>query len=163
MKNRLVEKASNLLKENGYKLVKCNSKVLKEARDESLENIIKIGDDEKTLQEWIEEYGMQFCSDKEIDTELFDMDMFNEMFTNTDPIDIVKRVFYGGRYNKHRDANNNVGNEFNPNDAYFYYNGYANCVSLESYYLADYLNDYIDKNAFIEYIKEKLGIEEDED
>ena len=59
--------------------------------------------------------------------EFYDMDSFNELMHGLDPIDIAMKISFG---------------EFNPNDDYFTFNGYANLVSLSYYDLKNELLDY---------------------
>lgn len=65
------------------------------------------------------------------DDRYYSMDELNEIYSNTEPIKLLYRVFYG-----HDDDNFTVDSsgdrsyaEFNPNRDYFYYNGYGNLVS----------------------------------
>ena len=62
------------------------------------------------------------------DDEIFDMDMFNDIFDGQTPEYIACRIFYG---------------DFNPNSDYFRFNGYGNLESVWSYELcgAMYLDD----------------------
>ena len=59
--------------------------------------------------------------------EFYEMDSFNEIMSGFDPLDIAMRICFG---------------EFNPNDDYFEFNGYANLVSLSFYDLKNELLDY---------------------
>ena len=75
--------------------------------------------------------------------ELFEMELFNEIMSGFEPIDIALKTYYGG---------------FNPNDEYFRFNGYANLESLSYYDLEKELIDY--ENEIIEEynnIKEEGG------
>lgn len=65
------------------------------------------------------------------DDEIFLMEDFNEMMEGEKPIDIAFKMFNG---------------DFNPNNEYFYFNGYANLKSISGYDLTDYIytNDIID-------------------
>ena len=51
------------------------------------------------------------------DDEIYSMGEFDEIMDGYSPLDIVQKIYYGGN--------------FNPNSAYFYFNGYANLVSLD--------------------------------
>lgn len=51
------------------------------------------------------------------DDEIYSMGEFDEIMDGYSPLDIVQKIYYGGN--------------FNPNSAYFYFNGYANIVSLD--------------------------------
>lgn len=67
------------------------------------------------------------------DCRYYEMELLNEFYAGTDPIEILNRAYFG------RDDDNwttdNSGNktysEFNPNRDYFYYNGYGNLVSSD--------------------------------
>ena len=67
------------------------------------------------------------------DYRYYEMELLNEFYAGTDPIEILNRAYFG------RDDDNwttdNSGNktysEFNPNRDYFYYNGYGNLVSSD--------------------------------
>lgn len=51
------------------------------------------------------------------DDEIYNMEDFDDIMEGYSPLDIVRKTYYGGN--------------FNPNNAYFYFNGYANLVSLD--------------------------------
>lgn len=51
------------------------------------------------------------------DDEIYSMGEFDEIMDGYSPLDIVQKIYYGGG--------------FNPNSSYFYFNGYANLVSLD--------------------------------
>lgn len=75
--------------------------------------------------------------------EVFDMDMFDEIMNGFEPMDIALKTFFG---------------EFNPNDDFFRFNGYANLESLTYYDLKNELLDY--ENEIVEEynnIKEEGG------
>lgn len=75
--------------------------------------------------------------------ELYDMDMFDDIMNGFEPMEIALKTYYGN---------------FNPNDDYFRFNGYANLESLSEYELEDELLNY--ENEIInEYnnIKEEGG------
>lgn len=76
------------------------------------------------------------------------MDDLSEFYQGTDPLEILRRAFYGRDDDSwHTDGNGNkIYGEFNPNREYFYYNGYGNLVS----------SDYIDYSAHLD----KYAIEE---
>lgn len=52
------------------------------------------------------------------DDVIMDMDSFNEVMAGNEPSEIARSIFYGGH--------------FNPNDDYFYFNGYGNVVSTDN-------------------------------
>lgn len=74
--------------------------------------------------------------------ELFEMDMFDDIMSGFEPMEIALKAFFG---------------DFNPNDDYFRFNGYANLESLSYYDLENELLDYEN-----EIIKEYTRIEEEE-
>lgn len=65
------------------------------------------------------------------DDRYFEMEMINEFYHGTDPLDVLYRAFYGyDEDSYHTDANGNREYaDFNPNRKYFKYNGYGNLVS----------------------------------
>lgn len=76
------------------------------------------------------------------DDEIYSMSDFDEIMDGYSPLDIAQKIYYGGN--------------FDPNSAYFYFDGYANLVSLDypeaekSPFCIDDLVDRImrDENAF---------------
>jgi hypothetical protein len=99
-----------------------------------MENTIKkiisyFEENEETFNECIEEldsYNGYLGDDR-----YYEMDMINELFTDSDNIDLLNRAFFG------RDDDNwytdtrgkKIYGSFNPNRDYFYFNGYGNLVS----------------------------------
>ena len=71
--------------------------------------------------------------------ELYEMDSFDEIMNGFEPMDIALKIHFG---------------EFNPNDEYFRFNGYANLESLTEYdlenELLDYENEILEEYARIE-------------
>jgi hypothetical protein len=65
------------------------------------------------------------------DDRYFKMEMINEFYHGTDPLDVLYRTFYGhDEDNYNTDANGNREYaEFNPNREYFKFNAYGNLVS----------------------------------
>lgn len=55
--------------------------------------------------------------------QVFTMDEFDEICENMDASDIARRIYHG---------------DFNPNDEYFMFNGYANFISTDD--LADFID-----------------------
>ena len=74
--------------------------------------------------------------------ELYDMKMFDEIMSGFEPMEIALKTYFGN---------------FNPNDDYFRFNGYANLESLSDYELEDELLNYEN-----EIIEEYTRIEEEE-
>lgn len=73
--------------------------------------------------------------------ELYEMDMFDDLMVGFEPMDIALKIYFG---------------DFNPNDEYFRFNGYANLESLSYYDLENELIDYEN-----EIIEEYTRIEEE--
>ena len=101
-------------------------------RDEIINKIIEFfNDNEEIFNSCIEEldgYNGFLGDDR-----YYDMDDLDEFYSDTKPLDLLYRVFYGrdddtwtidAHGDKHYD-------EFNPNRSYFYYNGYGNLVSSD--------------------------------
>lgn len=82
------------------------------------------------------------------DSRYYDMELLNEIYSDAEPLEILRRAFYGhDEDNWHTDSyGNKVYSEFNPNRDYFKYNGYGNLVSTD---YPDY-SEYIDKYAIEE-------------
>ena len=71
------------------------------------------------------------------------MEDLNEFYRDTDPIELLHRVYYGhddDTWTTDASGNKSYG-EFNPNREYFYYNGYGNLVS----------SDYKDYSAHLDH------------
>ncbi|MBR2388236.1 MAG: hypothetical protein IKB02_05655 [Clostridia bacterium] len=81
-----------------------------------------------------------------------DMELLNEIYSGTEPLEILRRAFFGhDEDNFHTDSHGGKEYaEFNPNRDYFKFNGYGNLVSTD---YPDY-SEYIDKYA-IEEMSEK--------
>lgn len=62
------------------------------------------------------------------DDRYYEMEMLDELYCDTKPLDILYRVFYG--YDEDTSTENNY-TEFNPNRDYFRFNGYGNLVSAD--------------------------------
>lgn len=78
------------------------------------------------------------------DNRYYSMDELNKFYTDTEPMELLNRVFYG--YDDDTYTTDNSGNwtygEFNPNREYFYYNGYGNLVSSNYKDYSAYLDEY---------------------
>lgn len=59
----------------------------------------------------------------------YDMEMLDEFYQGVDALEILQRTFYGG--DDDTKDQNGIRGEFNPNRAYFYYNGYGNLCSTD--------------------------------
>lgn len=65
------------------------------------------------------------------DDRYYEMEMLNDFYNGTEPIEILNRAFYGhddDTWTTDASGNKSYG-EFNPNREYFYYNGYGNLIS----------------------------------
>ncbi len=67
------------------------------------------------------------------DNRYYNMDELNEIYTGTEPTEILYRAFYGyDADNWYIDGSGNkIHSSFNPNREYFYFNGYGNLVSSD--------------------------------
>lgn len=109
------------------------------------------------FDEMIEDYGFEYLSEKDPDSEPYSMDEFNELTSYADdPLEAITRAFYGGRYGFKNDS-------FNPNDEYFAYNGYGNLISINDYDINDYLKEHIDESYFYDWCVEQGYFESEED
>lgn len=67
------------------------------------------------------------------DYRYYPMDELDEFYNGTEPLEILRRAYYGrddDTYTTDSNGNRSYG-EFNPNRDYFYYNGYGNLVSSD--------------------------------
>lgn len=78
------------------------------------------------------------------DNRYFSMDELDELYTGTEPSEILRRAYYG--YDAETYATDGSGNreygQFNPNREYFTYNGYGNLVSADYKDYSGYLDKY---------------------
>ena len=84
------------------------------------------------------------------DDRIYYMEEIDDLFSGQDVTYILNRAFFG-----HDQWSDN--SEFNPNRAYFTFNGYGNLISLDwiSYNeYADSFGDCIDDSALVDYIVE---------
>lgn len=67
------------------------------------------------------------------DDRYYEMEMLNEFYNGTDPIEILQRAYFGRDNDTWTtdSSGNKIYGEFNPNREYFYYNGYGNLVSSD--------------------------------
>ena len=78
------------------------------------------------------------------DDRYYPMEDLNEFYRDTDPIELLYRVYYGhddDNYTTDERGEKHYG-EFNPNREYFYYNGYGNLVSSDYKDYSDKLDDW---------------------
>lgn len=96
------------------------------------------------------------------DNRYYDMDMLSDFYSGTDPIELLNRAYFG--YDSetwHTDSSGNkIYGGFNPNRAYFSYNGYGNLVSSDyrdySTYLDDYFIDAVIDNQDYLYLDDEI-------
>lgn len=77
------------------------------------------------------------------DDRYYPMEELNELYRDTEPLEMLYRVFYGrddDTWTTDAHGEKSYG-EFNPNRNYFYYNVYGNLVS----------SDYKDYSAYLDY------------
>lgn len=121
---------------------------------EKIKAIIEEMDDDDKIALWNE--SCHECG--YYDDIIYRMGEFNDVMEGYSPLDIAQEIYYGG--------------DFNPNSAYFYFNGYANLVSFN--YADDegspfYIDDLVDRimrngNAFgCDEIAAVLNGEDDEE
>lgn len=111
-----------------------NLEMIKEEVKELLTKIIEVLDDDtknEIIQE-IDNYNGILG-----DSRFYEMTELDEFYRDTEPLELLNRVFYG--YDEDTSTNDRK-TEFNPNREYFTYNGYGNLVST----------DYIDYSGFID-------------
>lgn len=78
------------------------------------------------------------------DDRYYSMDELDELYTGTEPSEILHRAFYGydaETYNTDGSGKKEYG-QFNPNREYFTYNGYGNLVSADYKDYSAYLDNY---------------------
>ena len=78
------------------------------------------------------------------DNRYYSMDMLEEFYRDYDPLDLLRRTYYGQDDDTWRtDSNGNkIYGEFNPNREYFHYNGYGNLVSSDYKNYSHLLDNY---------------------
>lgn len=93
----------------------------------------------------------------------YEMEEINELYSGTDPIDILYRAFYGhdaDTWSTDSHGKKEYG-QFNPNRDFFKFNGYGNLVSTDYPDYSGYLDSY-----FVEECLDALGhlytVDEDE-
>lgn len=78
------------------------------------------------------------------DDRYYSMDELDEIYSGTEPTEILYRAFYGhddDSYTTDSRGDREYG-QFNPNRNYFYFNGYGNLVSADYKDYSDKLDDY---------------------
>ena len=82
------------------------------------------------------------------DDRYYPMEELNELYRDTEPLEMIYRVFYGrddDTWTADAYGEKTYG-EFNPNRNYFYYNGYGNLVSSDYKDYSAYLDHYTIEN-----------------
>lgn len=78
------------------------------------------------------------------DNRYYTMDELDELYTGTEPSEILRRAFYG--YDEETYITDGSGNreygQFNPNRDFFTYNGYGNLISADYKDYTGYLDKY---------------------
>jgi hypothetical protein len=114
---------------------------------ERLKEVLRGLDDEAIFNLW-NDYckSRNYCDDM-----LYSMDDFDEIFASYTPTDIAHRCWFG-----HDEDYDN--SSFNPTRDYFYFNGYANPVSLNylnyNSYRGDYLFSRFDELCVLDWLEE---------
>ena len=127
----------------------------KEQLTTQIMEVLKSLDDSDMVYIWNEYCEAAHYYDNRIE----DMDMLDEIFNGQDAICILQRAFYG--HDQWSDES-----EFNPNRAWFMFNGYGNLISIDwvgynSY--AEKFGDCIDEDALLDYIIDNMdGLGNDE-
>lgn len=109
-------------------------------------------------EDLLEEYGNEYLSEIDPDSQLLDMYMLNEILPQ-DPEDAFSAGLYaygwlnGEKYKR----------DFNTGDDYFTFDGYAHYVSVSSYDVLAYLKMHITEEYFLEWCNEQGYIEDDDD
>ena len=112
---------------------------------------------EWNYDEMIEEYGAEYLREKSPDDAIESMDLLDEVYADLTPTEVLTRAFFGGRYGFDND-------NFNPNDEYFYWNGYGNLVSVNECDYLECLKDKIyDEDDFKQWCIDYGYFEEEED
>jgi hypothetical protein len=107
-------------------------------------------EDDAVYDTLVEEYGMDYLREKQPDDILEYLDDENvKAACGDDAVNILSRAFHGYRYNPY---NTESSEEFNPNDTYFFLNGYANMVSVQEEDKDEYLKNAINsKEDFVDW------------
>ena len=105
-------------------------------KESIIENIVKwFEDNEDVFNQAIEEldsYNGYLGDDR-----YYSMDELDELYSGTEPTEILRRAFYG--YDEDTSTEDRH-TEFNPNRDYFRYNGYGNLVSADYKDYSDHLD-----------------------
>lgn len=159
--DKIFDKIDDVIKKNNNfeESIEMDRKSIKEGKTMKKNRMTERFDPPKDwdFDEMVEDYGFEYLSEKDPDSEPYDMNEFNELTSyRDDPLEAITRAFYGGRYGFKNDS-------FNPNDEYFAYNGYGNLISIQDYDINDYLKEHIDEPYFYDWCVEQGYFESDED
>ena len=111
---------------------------------------------EWNFDEMAENYGNEYLQEHQPDDCVESMDLLDDIYSEVSPTEVLRRAFFGGRYGFENDS-------FNPNDDYFYFDGYGNLVSVTDYDYIDCLKSQIDnEESFKEWCVE-MGYFDEED
>ena len=107
-------------------------------------------EDEDVYDTLVESYGNDYLREYQPDDELwFISDEDVKQACGDDAVNILSRAFHGYRFNPYNDDSRE---EFNPNDTYFFMNGYGNMVSVQEEDKNEYLKKAIDrKDEFVDW------------
>ena len=128
-------------------------KTLEQKQNEQIEKIIAYFKENDDVFETVIQDLNSYCGFLN-DDEVFEMEMLNEFYHDTEPLELLYRVYYGHddeNYTTDSQGNKTYG-EFNPNRTYFYYNGYGNLVSCDSKDYSGYLDKYFVNELIDNYI-----------
>lgn len=93
-----------------------------------------------------EEYGTQYLSECDPDAMPYSMKDFNDLncFFSRDPLEAIRKAFYGGRYGFKNDV-------FNPEDEYYAWNRAGNLISIPKQLLSEYFMENIDEEEICDW------------
>lgn len=109
-------------------------------------------------EDLLEEYGNEYLSEHDPDSQLFDMYMLNELLPS-DP----ERAFTDGLWAYGWWNGEKYKRDFNTSDDYFTFDGYAHYVSVSSSEALDYLKMHITEEYFLNWCREQGYIEDDDE
>ena len=112
-------------------------------RETTIKKIIEyFNDNEKIFNSCIEE--LDSYNGYLGDYRYYEMEMLNEFYNDTEPLELLYRTYYGRDDNTYTtdSREDKTYGEFNPNREYFYYNGYGNLVSSDYKDYSSHLDEY---------------------
>lgn len=111
---------------------------------------------EWNFKEMLEQCGNEYLIENDADSSLIPMDYFDEYYQDESPLDIVLAVRKGYSWWE----NKNGYEDFNPNDEYLSFNGYANPISISESMYVPYLESQINEDDFKDWCIEQGYFEE---